>query len=359
LPPSREPAAERWTADAKLLLFLLFCYSRTPGKSPPPASQRAIISDTVTMIAKPRCTVILPTFNRIATLPRAVASVLAQDMADFELLVVDDASTDGTDRWLAQQSDARIRVLRSDRNVGPSQARNLGLGAARADVTAFLDSDDEYLSRRLSVPLKTFAAEPDVVCTLSSSEKHDTDRTRIVLQPDVKLIPGAFEWALMCGLIGVESSSITVRTAVAREAGEFCITLSRDEDGEFLVRVARLGAGRLLPDVLWRKFWSKDGLSAGRTTGAGLVSYVSQRPEFIHRFHKLGSYRATGTLVADLRRRDIAAFFADLRRFRAVGLVKGGLLRLWRSHREVRKYRRRMANREALASLQGPPDSWN
>ena len=50
-----------------------------------------------------------------------------------------------------------------------------------------------------------------MVCTLSSSEKLDRNRTTIALQPDVKLIPGAFRWALMCGLVGVESSSITVR----------------------------------------------------------------------------------------------------------------------------------------------------
>jgi hypothetical protein len=195
---------------------------------------------------------------------------------------------------------------------------------------------------------------------MSSSEKHDWDQTRVNLQPDVKLISGAFQWALMCGLINVESSSITVRTAAAREAGGFCTELSRDEDGEFLVRLSKLGAGRLLPDVLWKKFWSDDGLSqSGRTAGPNLLSYVAQRPEFLNRFHKLGSYRATKLLVADLRRRDVAGFFADLRQFRAVGLIKSDPLSLWRSHREVRNYRRKMANRTALASLQGPPDSWN
>jgi glycosyltransferase involved in cell wall biosynthesis len=311
------------------------------------------------MAANPRCSVILPTYNRRATLPRAIASVQAQDMGEFELLVVDDASTDGTNEWLAEQTDQRIRVLKSDRKLGPSAARNLGLAEARADVTAFLDSDDEYLSDRLSVPLKILAAETDVVCTLSSSEKQVRGQAKIVLQPDVKLIPGAFQWALMCGLIGVECSSITVRTAIARTAGGFCTPLSQDEDGEFLVRVARLGAARLLPDVLWKKYWSQDALSrSSRAAGTGLLNYVSQRPEFLDRFHKLGSYRATKVLIKDLRRRDIVGFFVDLRQFRAVGLVSGDPISLWRSHREVRNYRRKMANREALASLRGPPDSW-
>ena len=312
------------------------------------------------MLANPKCSVILPTHNRMKTLPRAVASVLAQDLSDFELLIVDDASTDQTGDWLARQHDPRIRVLRSDRQLGPSGARNIGLEAAGADVIAFLDSDDEYLAGRLTVPLKVLAAEADVVCTLSSSEKQVRDQSNVALQPDVKLAPAAFQWALMCGLIGVESSSITVRAAAARAIGGFCSRLSQDEDGEFLVRVAGVGAARLLPDVLWRKFWSADSLSlSSRAAGPGLLNYVSQRPEFVGRFHKLGSYRATKVLVADIRRRDIAGFVADLRSFRAAGLIRGNPLSLLRTHREVRNYRRKMAKRESLASLQGPPESWN
>jgi glycosyltransferase involved in cell wall biosynthesis len=312
------------------------------------------------MTTNPRCSVILPTHDRMRTLPRAVASVLAQDMADFELIVVDDASSDQTNDWLSRQTDPRIRALQSSRQLGPSGARNLGIDAARADVIAFLDSDDEYLPNRLSVPLRVFAAENEVVATMSSSEKQVRDQSGVILQPDVKLPSPAFQWALMCGLIGVESSSITVRTAAAKAAGGFCTALSQDEDGEFLVRVSGLGAGRLLPDVLWRKFWSADGLSQPtRAAGRGLLNYVAQRPEFVGRFHKLGSYRATKVLVADLRRRDIAGFFADLREFRTAGLLQPNPLRVMQTHREVRNYRRKMANREALASLQGPPPSWN
>lgn len=141
----------------------------------------------------PQVTVILPTHNRIATLPRAVASVLAQQV-DFELIVVDDASTDGTREWLMEQRDPRIRIMSTPRNLGPSSARNLALAEARAETTAFLNSDDEYLPGRLSVPIKILAGDSDVVCTLSSSEKHDQYRVQIALQPDVKLASTAFRW---------------------------------------------------------------------------------------------------------------------------------------------------------------------
>ncbi len=79
----------------------------------------------------PRCSVVLPTYNRMHTLPRAVASALNQDEPDLELIIVDDGSTDGTRDWLAGLGDPRVRIVAADRNGGPSAARNLGLAAAR------------------------------------------------------------------------------------------------------------------------------------------------------------------------------------------------------------------------------------
>jgi cellulose synthase/poly-beta-1,6-N-acetylglucosamine synthase-like glycosyltransferase len=307
----------------------------------------------------PRCSVVLPTYNRMRTLPRAVASVLALDESDFELIVVDDASTDGTEAWLREQTDPRLRVLRSRRNGGPSAARNLGIDAARSPVVAFLDSDDVYRPNRLSVPLRALAEDAEIVCTLSSAMKTDPKRIRTIEQPEIKLAPAAFEWALTCDLIGVEGTSITVRTDAVRAAGGFCTALRRTEDREFLIRLAQFGGLRVLSDVLWEKGWSTDSLSnAWSTAGRDLVSYVAQRPEYVDRFRKLGSYQATKILVADLKRIDLPAFFGDVRRFRAAGLLPGGLARLWRNHREVKRYRKAMSGREALMSLTGPPGSW-
>src|SRR5215470_19748389 len=93
----------------------------------------------------PDISVVLATYDRRHSLPRAIASVLAQDGVRFELIVVDDASRDGTPDYLATLADPRIRVITAERNGGPSAARNLGLKAAQADIVAFLDSDDAYL----------------------------------------------------------------------------------------------------------------------------------------------------------------------------------------------------------------------
>ena len=107
----------------------------------------------------PDISVVLATYDRRHSLPRAIASVLAQDGVRFELIVVDDASRDGTADYLATLCDPRLRVITAERNGGPSAARNLGLKAARAGIVACLDSDDAYLPRRLAAPLAAFAAD--------------------------------------------------------------------------------------------------------------------------------------------------------------------------------------------------------
>jgi glycosyltransferase involved in cell wall biosynthesis len=307
----------------------------------------------------PDISVVLATYNRRHMLPRAIASVLAQEDAAFELIVVDDASSDDTAAYLATLDDPRVRVLVCPSNAGPSAARNRGLAAARADMVAFLDSDDVYRPRRLAAPLTAFAADRCLVATLSSAVKHDRSGPRDAVIPAVKLAAAAFEWALICDLVPVEATSITVRRAAALGAGGFCERLRLTEDREFLIRLARHGGGELLPGLLWEKFSGDDNLSNNwAKAGEGLAAYVRERPEYAGRFRKVGSYLATKVLVADLRLGLWDAFRRDLIALRAAGLIGADPLRLVRDHREVRRYRRAMSGAAGLASLAGPPAAW-
>lgn len=95
---------------------------------------------------------VIPTFDRAALLPRAVESVLAQKGADFELIVVDDGSSDNTPEVMSQWSDPRVRSLRID-HAGVSAARNAGAALGTAPWIAFLDSDDEWLPGKLAAQL--------------------------------------------------------------------------------------------------------------------------------------------------------------------------------------------------------------
>ncbi len=303
--------------------------------------------------------VVLATYNRLHSLPRAIASVLAQQDAQFELIVVDDASRDGTAAYLATLNDPRIRVVVADRNGGPSAARNRGLQAARAPLVAFLDSDDAYRPGRLAAPIAAFAADAGLVCTLSSAIRHDRKETREALIPAVTLAAPAFAWALLCDLIPVEATSITVRRDAALAAGGFCERLRLAEDREFLIRLARRGGARLLPAPLWEKYWGDDNLSnQWAKAGAGLVAYARERPEIAGRYRKIGAYLASKVLVADLRLGLWGAFWRDLQALHRAGLIDANVARLIRDHRAVRRYRRAMAGERALAGLGGPPAEW-
>lgn len=100
-------------------------------------------------MSRPLFTVIVPTYDRADVLGRAMESVLSQELGDFELIVVDDGSTDGTPELLARLKDPRIRCFRQE-NRGVSAARNLGLAHARGATVTFLDSDDEAAPEWLS-----------------------------------------------------------------------------------------------------------------------------------------------------------------------------------------------------------------
>src|ERR1051326_9034418 len=95
-------------------------------------------------MSAPAVSVILPTYNRGHLIERALRSVLNQSFGDFELLVMDDASTDNTEEVIRAIGDPRIRHIRSTSRLGPAAQRNLGLKNARAGLVAFQDSDDEW-----------------------------------------------------------------------------------------------------------------------------------------------------------------------------------------------------------------------
>src|SRR6188474_1008516 len=104
----------------------------------------------------PKVSVVIPVFNRPAAVRRAIDSVLAQTVQDFEIIVVDDGSTDGTAAAVTAIQDPRITLVKHDQRRGGSAARNSGIRASIAPYVAFLDSDDEWLPSKLERQLEVF-----------------------------------------------------------------------------------------------------------------------------------------------------------------------------------------------------------
>jgi len=115
--------------------------------------------------------VVIPTYNRADMVPRAVASALANVEPGDEVIVVDDGSTDTTIEALAPYRD-RIR-LPHGRHAGAGAARNQGIAAARGDLIAFLDSDDEWLPHKLALQRNLFEARSDVLFCFSDFAMRD------------------------------------------------------------------------------------------------------------------------------------------------------------------------------------------
>lgn len=120
--------------------------------------------------------IVLPTRNRTHVLGRALHSVLAQTVEDFEVLVVDEGSTDDTADVLATIPDRRVRSVRLDDNVGVSRARNVALALARGQWIAFLDDDDEWAPTYLERQLEVAASRPDAEVIYCRARRRN-DRT--------------------------------------------------------------------------------------------------------------------------------------------------------------------------------------
>ena len=106
--------------------------------------------------SSPTVSVVIPTYNRVHCLPRSLESVLRQTFEDIEVIVVDDCSTDDTQAYLKSIADPRLRILRHEVNKGGSAARNTGIAAARAELIAFQDSDDEWLVTKLARQMEEY-----------------------------------------------------------------------------------------------------------------------------------------------------------------------------------------------------------
>jgi glycosyltransferase involved in cell wall biosynthesis len=231
----------------------------------------------------PRISVILPVHNRADVLPRAIESVLAQDFEDFELIVVDDGSSDESAAIAQSYKDTRIRLIRLDRNRGGNAARNEGLRAAKAPLIAFLDSDDRYLPNKLSVVVDRFNQRPDVEVLVDSFIKVQPPGSRkaeVVRRNPVIDDRALFRTALFTRQLWKATPAITVRRDAALKA-PFDETLRRLQDFDFLIRLSEFARCASTDEVLWVKYWDAAAISAQDNMISANVELVRRHPEYL------------------------------------------------------------------------------
>ncbi len=191
--------------------------------------------------------VIIPTFNRAAWVKEAAASVLSQTFRDFELIVVDDGSTDASLEALVSLG-REVKVLRRRERRGVSAARNLGAAATRADWLAFLDSDDLWLPDKLARQMDYVRNNPGfLIC--QTEEIWIRNGVRVNPPATHRKVGGdIFRHSLQRCM--VSPSAVMVRRRLFEEVGGFDEALPAAEDYDLWLRIAWRHPVGLVPEPL-------------------------------------------------------------------------------------------------------------
>lgn len=211
-----------------------------------------------------RVSVVLPTYNRVATLERAVRSVLAQTIDDLELIVVDDGSTDSTPQLLADIDDPRLHVIRQA-NRGAAAARNAGITAAGSEWLAFQDSDDEWLPGKLALQLDAAEAAGAQTGLVLSGYSVDHPGMAREIRPQSALRRGDPLPDLLDGW-PIITPTWLVRRALVQELGGFDERLHCFEDWDLVFRLADHTGVTAVPGPVLIKHGSTDSVCGNRVT---------------------------------------------------------------------------------------------
>jgi glycosyltransferase involved in cell wall biosynthesis len=204
--------------------------------------------------------VIIPTFNRARKVVRAVSSVLYQTFGDYEIIVVDDGSTDDTIEALAPVR-AHIQYISHPNNLGVSVARNTGIQASRSPLIAFLDSDDYWLPDKLTVQVDFFRTLPAASACQTEEIWIRNGRRINPRKKHLKPSGDIFEPSLKLCL--VSPSAVMLKRSLLNEVGLFDPDLPACEDYDLWLRISCLHPIYLIEQPLvFKEGGAADQLSA-------------------------------------------------------------------------------------------------
>jgi glycosyltransferase involved in cell wall biosynthesis len=230
------------------------------------------------MTAVPTVSVLMTAYNRPRFVVEAIESVLASSFEDFELIVVDDCSTDDTydTAHAYERRDPRVRVLRNERNLGDYPNRNRALGYARGRYTKFVDSDDILYPHGLGVMVRAMDAFPDAVAGISQGDAQ-LDRPY-----PIRLTPAEAydEHFFRRGILFMGPTACIYRTEMFRAAGAFS-EVRHNGDALTTLRLARIAPiVKIAPGLFW---WREhEGQEFRRRTERQLIEYEILRDALEH-----------------------------------------------------------------------------
>lgn len=256
---------------------------------------------------QPLVSVVIPTYNRADVLGRALDSALSQTVEAVEVVVVDDGSTDRTRTVVESSEDSRVRYVAHEQNCGVSAARNTGIDAACGEYVAFLDSDDEWLPRKLERQLSAIDDRGDdwigAYCETVTADASAFDRIVSSLSDRLFRRRGSREGGteLAYSLLSMQvfmgpGSTLVVERSVLQRIGGFDEGLSIYEDWDLVLRVLAEGKLAYVDEPL--AVVHRSGDAPGYAYAANdrryldrneeLVEQLRQRGVDVERIHRLG-----------------------------------------------------------------------
>ncbi len=184
----------------------------------------------------PTVTVVIPTYNAINYLPKALESLLHQTFTNFEVIIIDDGSTDSTAQWLGNLTDSKIEIT-VQTNQGVAVARNLGIAKAKGDYIAFLDSDDLWEPTKLEKQVQCLEANPDVGLVNTWIEYIDEQGNHLSIVQAPEAVGNVWNRAIAENLILCGSVPL-IRRSCFETVGVFDPNLLSAEDWDMWIRIA-------------------------------------------------------------------------------------------------------------------------
>ena len=191
----------------------------------------------------PHVSVLIPTYNCARFLPDAIESVLAQTFRDFEIIVMDDGSTDDTAQVVARYP--QVRYIKKEHS-GISASRNAAVSAASGQVVAFLDADDLFTPDKLEKQVAYLEENPDCQLVFTKAENFYQDEAARQGEAQQALYNASLERCII---------TCAIRRSVFREHGGFRTDYPHGEDTQFMYRlsISGLSLDHCLPEVLYKR----------------------------------------------------------------------------------------------------------
>ncbi|MFA4662862.1 glycosyltransferase family 2 protein [Pyrococcus kukulkanii] len=227
-------------------------------------------------MSRPTVSVIIPTYNRAQMLVRAIRSVLNQTFEDFELIIVDDASTDDTPKVVEGIRDGRVRYIRLEKNSGGPVARNTGIKKARGKYIALLDDDDEWLPHRLELQVeKMEEVDRNVGVIYGGFYYVSQDTGKIIGRRLPKYRGNVYEHLLRENFIG--SPTLLIKRECFKRAGLFDPKLKSSQDWDMWLRISEYYEFDYVSEIVARYYVH------GRQITFNIRKYIPGRERFIRK----------------------------------------------------------------------------